>query len=148
MQSVFALVHFVHRLHVDCNQQSLQYIPEKLSLDLYYRLLSHRGHPLNTDLLNTKDDILYQDRPSCIPCFNVRMGNLFDNSPLCTIEVRPYDVCSILLMNLIKTISIPLSSNNCLHHIVQGTVLISISKQMVLRMGQFGLWSFLLYQTS
>lgn len=117
-------------LYVDCNEQALHYVREKLLLDLFYRILSHHSHPLNTYISNTKNDIFYQDRPSCVPRFDPRMRNRFDNSPVFTIEVIPYPlqmtsqwkphdrVCSMVLMNLIRTVSIPLSFNNCLQHIV------------------------------
>ena len=41
-------------LQVDCIEPPLYLIKEKLSLELYYRILSHPRHPLHTYLLTKK----------------------------------------------------------------------------------------------
>ena len=82
-------------LYVDTVEPPLHHIREKLSLQLYYRILSHPHHPLHTHLLTKDYDILYENRPSCIPNFSIRIRNILTGSSLLDIRVRPR-----LLLNL------------------------------------------------
>ena len=76
-------------LQVDCVEPPLYLIREKLSLELYYRILSHPRHPLHTYLLTREFDMLYENRPSCIPSFGIRIRNILLGSSLSDIRVRP-----------------------------------------------------------
>ena len=67
-----------------------------MSLELYFRILSHPYHPLRSYLITKEHDILYDNRPSCIPNFGIRIRNILSCSPLSDIRVRPR-----LLINLI-----------------------------------------------
>ena len=69
-------------LYVDCVEPPLNFIREQLSLELYYRILSHPHHPLCTQVLTKENDLLYESRPSCIPNFGLRIRNFLSGSPL------------------------------------------------------------------
>ena len=76
-------------LYVDCVEPPLYLIREKLSLELFYRILSHPHHPLRTYLLTREHDTLYENRPSCIPNFGIRIRNILLGSSFLDIKVRP-----------------------------------------------------------
>ena len=76
-------------LYVDCVEPPLNFIREQLSLELYYRILSHPHHPLCTQVLTRENDLLYESRPSCIPNFGLRIRNFLSGSPLLDTKVRP-----------------------------------------------------------
>ena len=82
-------------LYADCVESPLYLIREQLSLDLYYRILSHPNHPLHKYLLTREHDTLYANHPSCIPNFRIRVQNILVGSSFMDIRV-----CSQLLLNL------------------------------------------------
>ena len=82
-------------LYVNTVEPPLHHIREKLSLQLYYRILSHPHHPLHTHFLTKEYDILYESRPSCVPNFGTRIRNILFGISLLNIRVRPW-----LLLNL------------------------------------------------
>ena len=82
-------------LYVDCDEPPLYLIHEQLSLKLYFRILPLAHYPLRTSLLSREHDILYKNRPSCIPNFDIRYRNMLSCSPLSDLRGRPW-----LLLNL------------------------------------------------
>ena len=69
-------------LYVDCVEPSLYLIHEQLSLELYFHILSHSPHPLRTYPLTKECDILYENWPSYIQNFGIRIIKLFSCSSL------------------------------------------------------------------
>ena len=72
--------------YADCAEPSLTLIREQLSLELYFRILSHPHH----NYLTSRDyDIHYHNHPSCIPTFGLRIRNMLEGSSLLDIRVCP-----------------------------------------------------------
>ena len=76
-------------LYINCIEPALYFIHEKLSLELYYCVLSYPHHSLHTHLFSREHDMLYQNRPSCIPNFGIRIKNILSGSSFTNIRVRP-----------------------------------------------------------
>ena len=87
-------------LYADCVEPPLCLIREKMSLELFYRILSHPYHPLRTQLLTREFDILYENRPSCTPSFGIRIRNILSGSPLLDTRVRPRLILNLTPWNL------------------------------------------------
>ena len=87
----------VLNLYVHCVKPLLYLIHEQLSLGLYFRILSHPHH-LHTCLL-AKHDILYENRPSCILNFAIRIRNMLSFSALSDIKVCPWLLLSLIPWN-------------------------------------------------
>lgn len=77
----------VKSLYVVCHELPLASTRSLLSLRLYFRILSHPNHPLQNSILNRSSDVLFRNRPSCIPSFGLRMRTALSDTPLKSIEV-------------------------------------------------------------
>ena len=75
-------------LYTHCVEPPLSLTRDRMSVNFYYRILSHPEHPFKPYLLNTDDDILFQNRPSCTPHLGLRIRNLIFNTSLSNITVR------------------------------------------------------------
>ena len=83
-------------LYAHCVEPPLSLTRDRMSGNFYYRILSHPEHPLKPNLLNTDDDIFFQNCPSCTPHFGLRIRNLMSNTSLSIITVRCQSQCSTL----------------------------------------------------
>ena len=90
----------VARLHVDCFEPSLNFVHEELSLRFTITLYHILTILLNTYLLSTDLDVLYENRPSCIPAFGLRMRNVIKRSTFSNTNVRPQMHNSLAPWNL------------------------------------------------
>ena len=91
--------------YVDTVEPALCLICEKLSFQLYYPILSHLHHPLRTHILTKEHDMLYENCPSCIPNFGIRIRNILSGSSLVDTRV----LLSFLTLLLGTSKAFPLS---------------------------------------
>ena len=94
----------VVNLYVNYVEPPLYLIHQQLSLELCYRLVSHTHHPLRTHLLTKEHDILYENCPSCIQIFHIRIRNILSRSSLLDTRVSAQLLLNITLWNF-KVIS-------------------------------------------
>ncbi|GIY86505.1 putative RNA-directed DNA polymerase from transposon BS [Caerostris extrusa] len=68
----------VHSLYVITHGPSLQTRRERLSLKYYFKIKSHHSHPLYTHVTHPNFKTFYENRPSYVPSFGLRMQILLD----------------------------------------------------------------------
>ena len=67
-------------LHVDCFEPLLNFTQKEFSLRFYCNILSHPHHPLHINLFSIDLDILYENLPSSIIGFGLKMRNIIKRS--------------------------------------------------------------------
>lgn len=77
-------------LYADTWEPPLHIIRDKISVSLYFRILSHPNHPVHHQLNNRDHDRLFANRPSCISSYGLRMHSLVIGTSLanCNVHVR------------------------------------------------------------
>ena len=71
-------------------------------MELYYYILSHPCHPLHTYLLTREFDMLYENCPSCIPSFRIRMFPILFQALLFQALEFDLDSCHIRPLGISK----------------------------------------------
>lgn len=78
----------VFSLYADTCEPPLHLTRDQVSLNLYFRILSHPNHPLHSHLHNHNNDRLFMNRPSCPPSFSMRMRSIISNTNLANNKIH------------------------------------------------------------
>ena len=83
-------------LYVDCVESPLYFIHEQLFLNLCYSIVSQPHHPFHSHVKARELDTLYENRPSCIPNFRIRINNILSSSPLLDTQVHSRNLLNFI----------------------------------------------------